>query len=96
MTDPIITRDPAQHSEVYTGGDFTGIKTKITMRHGDVPIVVETLWELPEAEYMTAEYWNANKSTIGPGLAYRALNESNVEYAAYQALKTYLEGLPAA
>lgn len=95
MTDPVITRDPLQHQEVYTGGDITGISTTITMRHGDTPVVVETVWEIPQDEYMTAEYWNANKRTLGPIFVARAIADTNIEYAAYQALRAYLDGLPA-
>lgn len=94
MADPLITREPLQHAEVWTGGEITGIMTKITMRHGETPIVVETMWELPEDEYMTAEYWNANRRNIGPMFVARAIADTNIEYAAYQALKAYLDGLP--
>lgn len=95
MADPVIIREPLQHQEVYTGGDITGIMTKITMRHGETPIVVETVWQIPEDEWMTAEYWNNNKRNLGSSFVVRAVAETNIEYAAYQALKAYLDGLSA-
>ena len=95
MPDPIITRDPTRFTEIYTGGTITGVRSTVVFRHGTERITVQTDWDMPEADQMDAEMWTAQKATVGPTLVDRAAEETNLEYKAFSALRTYIDGLPA-
>jgi hypothetical protein len=94
MPDPVLVRDPHIFNEIYTGGDVTAIQTTVTVRHGETPITVETVWEIPETEQLNAETWSVQKRNIGPMLVNRAAEATNIEYEVIKAINAYLATLP--
>lgn len=95
MSDPVIVRESVVFSEIFTGGNVTAIRTTINMRHEETPIVIETVWEIPEAEQLNAEQWHATKRNIGPTLVVRAAEDTNIEFKVMQAVQSYLDNLNA-
>jgi hypothetical protein len=64
------------------------------MRHLETPIVVQTVWDIPEDEQLNAEQWNTRKRTLGPTLVVRAAEVTNIEYKVMQAVQAHLDQLP--
>jgi len=94
MPDPIITRDPMRMEEVFRQGKVVGITITLTHRHDDNTLTVTDTWDVPEADQMYAEDWQASKQTLGPGLVGQALEALNIEYQMFTQMRDYIAALP--
>lgn len=94
MPDPVVTRENPTYDEIYTGGTFTGIQTTVVVRVNGEAITIQSSWNLPEDEQLTAEQWNAQKRTMGPSLVLRAAESTNLEYQIIQTVNAHIAALP--
>jgi hypothetical protein len=94
MPDPVVTREPPRYDEVYTGGTFMGIQMTVVAKINDASITVQTTWNLPDDEQLTAEQWHAQKQAIGPSFAARAALNTNLEYQVLQTIMSHIAALP--
>ena len=94
MPDPVIVRENPRFDEIYTGGTLTGIQTTVVARVNENAITVQTTWNIPDDEHMSAEDWHSRKSTLGPSLVIRAAESTNLEYQVIQAINAHIAALP--
>ena len=94
MPDPVITRGTSRYDEIYSGGTFTGIQTTVVAQINETSLTIQTTWNLPDDEQMTAEQWHAQKQAIGPSLVARAAVSTNLEYQVLQAINAHIAALP--